>query len=385
MRYNVHSPCAFHHRITKYLGVLVASALIATLGLPSAAQAQTPEAPKVTGVGDGMTVGGGTLTATWGAGTVTEQTHWKVEYTEPGVPWANAKALDLIDKGIFTTPMAGENRIMANDSRIHHGVWKVRVSYWDSEVTQTDDDPPVAIVGGARIGMPSATTDYYHGPPSDAPTGLAVYNAGSDALRIVWDDVENAAMYELRYTADPTDDDEWEDWDSATSGSTVAMLKAGTEYTFEVRGLAETRAGVGDLHGPSARITEMLAAADPDPPEMPTGFIADDAGRLAWNVVTGTSYETRYTADETDDDAWTDWETATNGMVADDLEMGVEYTFQLRAGIGDLHSPSASIMVMIATPTPTLPEIALLLLAMLLLGSGVYLLRGRQSGGLTHA
>ena len=36
-------------------------------------------------------------------------------------------------------------------------------------------------------------------------------------------------------------------------------------------------------------------------------------------------------------------------------------------------------------PTPTLPEIALLLLAMLLLGSGVYLLRGRQSGGLTHA
>ena len=36
-------------------------------------------------------------------------------------------------------------------------------------------------------------------------------------------------------------------------------------------------------------------------------------------------------------------------------------------------------------PTPTLPEIALLLLAMLLLGGGAYLLRGRQSGGLTHA
>ena len=36
-------------------------------------------------------------------------------------------------------------------------------------------------------------------------------------------------------------------------------------------------------------------------------------------------------------------------------------------------------------PTPTLPEIAALLLAMLLLGSGAYLLRRRQSGGLTHA
>ena len=36
-------------------------------------------------------------------------------------------------------------------------------------------------------------------------------------------------------------------------------------------------------------------------------------------------------------------------------------------------------------PTPTLPEIAALFLAMLLLGSGAYLLRRRQSGDLTHA
>ena len=47
MRYNVHSPCAFHSRIAKTLGVLVGAALVATLGLPSAAQAQTPAAPDV--------------------------------------------------------------------------------------------------------------------------------------------------------------------------------------------------------------------------------------------------------------------------------------------------------------------------------------------------
>ena len=41
MRYNVHSPRAFRNRIARYLGVLVAAALVATLGLPSAAQAQT--------------------------------------------------------------------------------------------------------------------------------------------------------------------------------------------------------------------------------------------------------------------------------------------------------------------------------------------------------
>ena len=78
-------------------------------------------------------------------------------------------------------------------------------------------------------------------------------------------------------------------------------------------------------------------------------------------------------------------------MVVEDLDMGVEYTFELRAlgasraGVGNLHGPSASIDEAMPMPTPTLPEIALLLLAMLLLGSGAYLLRGRQSGGLTHA
>ena len=42
MRYNVHPPRTFRNRIAKSIGVLVAAALIATLGLPSAAQAQTP-------------------------------------------------------------------------------------------------------------------------------------------------------------------------------------------------------------------------------------------------------------------------------------------------------------------------------------------------------
>ena len=41
MHYNVHQPRAFHNRIARYLWVLVATALVATLGLPSAVQAQT--------------------------------------------------------------------------------------------------------------------------------------------------------------------------------------------------------------------------------------------------------------------------------------------------------------------------------------------------------
>ena len=209
------------------------------------------------------------------------QTGWKVEYTEPGVPWDDATVVDpyprVEDAGELKVPLD------ANDHGIHHGVWKFRVSYWDA----ADGDD------GARIGMPSAITEYHHGPPAAAPTGLTPYYAGPDVRRLVWDEMD-ALTYELRYTADPTDD-EWTDWDEKASGTLVAKLAIGTEYTFELRALGKTRAGVGYLHGPSASITEMIP-----------------------------------------------------------------------------------------TPTPTLPEIALLLLAMLLLGSGVYLLRGRQSGGLTH-
>ena len=70
MRYNVHPPRAFRNRIARYLGVLVSAALVAVLGLPSAAQAQTPAAPKVTGTGEryGRSAPTAPLTATWGTG-----------------------------------------------------------------------------------------------------------------------------------------------------------------------------------------------------------------------------------------------------------------------------------------------------------------------------
>ena len=72
------------------------------------------------------------------------------------------------------------------------------------------------------------------------------------------------------------------------------------------------------------------------------------------------------------------------------LTNGTEYSVQVSATRTDANDgpPSAEVTgttEMMPMPTPTLPEIALLLLAMLLLGSGAYLLRRRQSGGLTHA
>ena len=99
MRYTVHTHRTFHHRITKYLGVLVGAALVATLGLPSAVQAQTPAAPTVEGTGDGTVGSDGTLTAMWGdpLGTGSDQDQWLLEYTEPGVAWAKATKVMLAE------------------------------------------------------------------------------------------------------------------------------------------------------------------------------------------------------------------------------------------------------------------------------------------------
>ena len=102
MRYTVHTHRTFHHRITKYLGVLVGAALVATLGLPSAAQAQDAS-------------GAATLTAQWlhgrpgsttppllqrggrnDAWSDSDQGSWLFEYTEPGVAWDDATSLTMI-------------------------------------------------------------------------------------------------------------------------------------------------------------------------------------------------------------------------------------------------------------------------------------------------
>ena len=92
MRYNVHPLRAVRHRIARHTGGLVCAVLVAALGLPSVAQAQTPAAPKVTATGDGTVGSDGTIKAMWGQplGTDSGQDQWLVEYTEPGVAWDDA-------------------------------------------------------------------------------------------------------------------------------------------------------------------------------------------------------------------------------------------------------------------------------------------------------
>ena len=93
--------------------------------------------------------------------------------------------------------------LVANDSRIHHGVWQFRVSYWDM---------PRALMTRWQGYRHAERLDgsYHHGPPVSAPTGFTAHErrdrppAGSTGT------VVTGTSYDTRYTV--TDADEWTAW-----------------------------------------------------------------------------------------------------------------------------------------------------------------------------
>ena len=149
---------------------------------------------------------------------------------------------------------------------------------------------------------------------------------------------------------------------------------------------------------PSAEVTgttEMIPGADPDAGDGVTVDEGDAQLVVNWTAVdNATGYTVQWKSGgqgyNTGDRQATVTPGSTTSHTIEGLANGTEYTVRVIATRTDANDgpPSAEVTgttEMIPVPTPTLPEIALLLLAMLLLGSGVYLLRGRQSGGLTHA
>ena len=129
-----------------------------------------------------------------------------------------------------------------------------------------------------------------------------------------------------------------------------------------------------------------------------TGVTVDEGDAqlvVTWTAVdNATGYTVQWKSGDqdynTDDRQATVTSGTTTSHTITGLTNGTEYSVQVSATRTDANDgpPSAEVMgttEMMPMPTPTLPEIALLLLAMLLLGSGAYLLRRRQSGGLTHA
>ena len=140
---------------------------------------------------------------------------------------------------------------------------------------------------------------------------------------------------------------------------------------------------VGYTHGP------------PEAPKNLTASLVPGGVALTWTPVLDKGYATmpyQVRQDEGEDEG--DWKPiSNNGATVVQVDPG-DYTFMVR-GVGTSDNSSstteaevvpgaaASVEITVPMPAPTLPEIAALFLALLLLGSGAYLIRRR--GTLTPA
>ena len=293
MRYTSSHPSTFRNRIAKSIGVLVAAALIATLGLPSAAQAQT--------IPNTSTAPGGIVFADTSGFTVNWTTrladahinNWIVTFTKPNGDKVvvNERSTNPMPTGLSD----GTSTSMFNYNRNDEGTWWMQVDVCAVDLPESEVCPSASLEKGTAVG-------YTHGS-FPAPKDLAA-SPILTGVALTWTSEKSDhgfVKYEYSMDADaakPT-------WKNAGADGIQRIAADPGEYTFSVRALGESDNDKNTSEG-------ALGAAE------------------------------------------------SVGMVA-------------------------STTIMVPTPTPTLPEIAALLLAMLLLGSGAYLLRRRQSGGLTAA
>ena len=306
MRYTVLTFRTFHHRITKYLGVLVGAALVATLGLPSAVQAQTTSLPDVKYMDgdDSFTVI--EPHAPLGEGVVDRA--WVLEINAPNVA-ANAKMAMPFDSNTDTTFVV--------QAKGADGNWLFRMGSGTAEDGEGEGEDTDEVAGNSvsevTITHQGPWLTYRHGRP-DAPADFEYASRpGAGVYIFTWTDESN---------------------------------------TSSVKGLSTEPYAIQWTDGDPLLVTTKWKS----------GSITDKGFYQL------TSAETKA------------------------LKDGEMYTFELTVTgesssvTKELTSAAATVIVPIGmVPTPTLPETAALLLALLLLCSGAYLIRRRQSSGLISA
>ena len=296
MRYTVLTSRTFHNRITRYLGVLVAAALIATLGLPSAAQAQTIPAKGASGEPNGIVYADMTgFTVNWTTRlSDANLNNWIVTFTKP-----NGEKVVVNENSTNPTPTGlGEAATdMFTYNRNDEGTWWIQV-----DACSTDPLPESGVCPAATFEKGTAV-GYTHGPFS-APENLAASIISTGGVALIWtSEKSDHGFVKYQYSMDA--DAAKPTWKTAGADGVQRVSAEPGEYTFSVRAIGESDNDKNTDEGAPGAAESM-------------------------------------------------------GMVS-------------------------SVTITVPTPTPTLPEIAALFLAMLLLGSGAYLLRRRQSGGLTAA
>ena len=338
MRYTVLTSRTFHHRITRYLGVLVGAALVVTLGLPSVAQAQVPTAPTAAywDANDTFTVESKHAIPTTAIG----HDYWILEYDSPS---ASAAKIALKSKDIA--------KFKSIQAKGVEGKWTFRLRTLEGCTTTG-----MLLTGGA---CPDLVT------PALATTDLpanAVTSATTGAIEVQDGNIDTG-MYVMVKT-----------------GKTAGSWSAKANYTH---GAPPMPANFNYVSRPDAD-THIFSWTDAS-----KGDQGIKSYTLRWSYGDPALLATEWEMEEGIDTGLYTLDSAQTAKLMD----GKMYTFELRAlGMSPLtatkapKSDTASVMVPIGmVPTPTLPETAALLLALLLLGSGAYLLRRRQSSGLISA
>ena len=186
MRYTSSHPRTFRNRIAKSIGVLVAAALVAVLGLPTAAQAQAISDIKIV-MPDSADEG---LMVTWSLRGANPDSfdRWIVTFTEPGtgddlvVTEAVETATDVIhetDLGTHATTTATLTLAAARARVFNDGLWEAQVTACysapetaDDEAATTSNPLRYGVCAGRGMAEAGAAETYLHGAPM-MPMNLA--------------------------------------------------------------------------------------------------------------------------------------------------------------------------------------------------------------------
>ena len=195
-----------------------------------------------------------------------------------------------------------------------------------------------------------------------------------------------------RYEYEQNGSGTWTSTGGTATSYTVRNLTNGQSYSFRVR--AVNSAGQS---GASNSQSATPTATEPDAPRNLRSTPGNEQVTLRWTAPAsdGGAPITRYEYEQNSSGTWTSTGGTTTSYTVRGLTNGQAYTFKVRAvnSIGESTATDPQSATPRAappppdpepepdpdpTPTPTLPELAAWVLAMLFLGSGASLLRGRR-------
>ena len=302
MHYSVHPSHAFRHRIAKSIGVLVGAALVAVLGLPTAAQAQNITEIEITG----EDTTDESLVATWGlrGSSETGFNRWIVTFTEPGTgddlvltdTSDDGNATDDAATDVIHIPALGlratkEAALTLSDARarvFNDGVWEAQVTACYSAPETADGEDEGSSSDPLRYGVcADAKTDsvagaaktYLHGVPMMPMNLDASMVPGGVALTWMHPAADDADYGHDGYEY-AMDDGKYED---AGDGAQVVSDVDPGEHMFHVRAVgtsdSDRNTETDEIFSAVATITYMMP--------MPTPTLTQSAALLLGLMLMG--------------------------------------------------------------------------------------------------